>query len=91
MSLRIKKNDRVQVITGEDKGKVARVLYIVSGRVWFPLLVKAALLAGGLPVAVLLIKRMMDLGAAVYYCGLVSAVTAIYLIDITSRIKRTTA
>jgi large subunit ribosomal protein L24 len=32
MSLIITKHDRVEVITGEDKGKVARVLYIVSGK-----------------------------------------------------------
>jgi large subunit ribosomal protein L24 len=29
MSLRIRKNDRVEVITGRDKGRVARVLYVV--------------------------------------------------------------
>jgi large subunit ribosomal protein L24 len=29
MSLRIRKNDRVEVITGRDKGTVARVLYVV--------------------------------------------------------------
>ena len=29
MSLRIRKNDRVEVIAGRDKGTVARVLYVV--------------------------------------------------------------
>ena len=29
MSLRIRKNDRVEVITGRDKGTVSRVLYVV--------------------------------------------------------------
>lgn len=29
MSLRIRKNDRVEVIAGRDKGAVARVLYVV--------------------------------------------------------------
>jgi large subunit ribosomal protein L24 len=32
MSLRIKKNDRVQVITGRDKGTVARVLYVIPDK-----------------------------------------------------------
>ncbi|MBX7246517.1 MAG: 50S ribosomal protein L24 [Candidatus Sumerlaeaceae bacterium] len=29
MSLRIRKNDRVEVITGKFKGKVSRVLYVI--------------------------------------------------------------
>ena len=72
-------------------GIAANIFYVVSGRVWFAFWIRMIFLAASFPFAILLVKNMEHIGAAIYYSGLVSALTVVYLIDITYRMKKLTA
>jgi O-antigen/teichoic acid export membrane protein len=69
-------------------GIAANIFYIVAGRVWFAFGVRMIFLAISFPFAILLVKSMEHIGAAIYYSGLVSTLSAVYLIDITYRMKK---